>query len=186
MKIARVFPRKTAATPDDPLAFFGPQLMLALPEIDEVHVSVTFTYDRPKAEALAYQWEMVGVPVKVGGPAYNDPAGEFTPGLYLKHGYTITSRGCNNHCWFCMASQREGCLRELEIKDAVEAAVQEYITWQESTIGRDLNPDKLVALVIGAGAKRLEVRAPVKQVITQTEIFKHSDCKVVYGGLEDD
>ena len=76
--------------------------------------------------------------------------------------------------------------RELEIKAAVEAAVQEYITWQESTIGRDLNPDKLVALVIGAGAKRLEVRAPVKQVITQTEIFKHSDCKVVYGGLEDD
>ncbi|HIT08728.1 MAG TPA: hypothetical protein IAB55_06550 [Candidatus Merdivicinus faecavium] len=117
MKVARVSPRKTAATPDDPLAFFGPPLMLALPEIDEVHVSVTFTYDRPKAEALAYQWEMVGVPVKVGGPAYNDPAGEFTPGLYLKHGYTITSRGCNNHCWFCMASQREGCLRELEIKD---------------------------------------------------------------------
>ena len=54
MKIARVFPRKTAATPDDPLAFFGPPPMLALPEIDEVHVSVTFTYDRPKAEALAY------------------------------------------------------------------------------------------------------------------------------------
>ena len=76
--------------------------------------------------------------------------------------------------------------RELEIKAAVEAAVQDYITWQESTIGRDLNPDKLVALVIGAGAKRLEVRAPIKQVISQTEIFKHSDCKVVYGGLEDD
>ena len=117
MKIARVFPRKTAATPDDPLAFFGPPPMLALPEIDEVHVSVTFTYDRPKAEALAYQWEMVGVPVKVGGPAYDDPAGEFVPGLYLKRGYTITSRGCNNHCWFCMASQREGSLRELEIKE---------------------------------------------------------------------
>lgn len=83
MKIARVFPRKTAATPDDPLAFFGLPPMLALPEIDEVHVSVTFTYDKPKAEALAYQWEIVGVPVKVGGPAYNDPAGEFTPGLYL-------------------------------------------------------------------------------------------------------
>ena len=42
MKIARVFPRKTAATPDDPLAFFGLPPMLALPEIDEVHVSVTF------------------------------------------------------------------------------------------------------------------------------------------------
>lgn len=117
MKIARVFPRKTAATPDDPLVFFGPPPMLTLPEIDEVHVSVTFTYDREKAESLAYQWGMVGIPVKIGGPAYDDPAGEFTPGLYLKRGYTITSRGCNNQCWFCMASKREGCLRELEIKD---------------------------------------------------------------------
>lgn len=117
MKIARVFPRKTAGTPDDPLAFFGPPPMLTLPKIDEVRVSVTFTYDKPKAEELAYQWEMVGVPVRVGGPAYDDPGGEFVSGLYLKQGYTITSRGCNNKCWFCMASQREGRLRELEIKD---------------------------------------------------------------------
>lgn len=116
-RIARVFPRRTKATPDDALAFFGEPPLLTLPEIDEVHVSVTFTYDREKAEELAYQWEMLGVPVKVGGPAYDDPAGEFEPGMYIKKGYTITSRGCNNHCWFCMARQREGDLRELEIKD---------------------------------------------------------------------
>lgn len=116
-RIARVFPRRTKATPDDALSFFGEPPLLALPEIDEVHVSVTFTYDRKKAEELAYQWEMLGVPVKVGGPAYDDPAGEFEPGMYIKKGYTITSRGCNNHCWFCMARQREGDLRELEIKD---------------------------------------------------------------------
>lgn len=117
MRIARVFPRRTKATPDDPLAFTGPPPFLDLPEIDEVHISATWTYDKPMAEELAYQWEMVGVPVIVGGPAYDDPGGEFTPGLYLKRGYTITSRGCNNHCWFCMASRREGPLRELEIRD---------------------------------------------------------------------
>ena len=61
--------------------------------------------------------------------------------------------------------------------DHIDDAGQFHIRWEN---GRSL------ALVIGAGAKRLEVRAPVKQVITQTEIFKHSDCKVVYGGLEDD
>ena len=116
-RIARVFPRRTKATPDDALAFVGPPPLLDLPEIDEVHVSVTFTYDKPAAEELAYQWELAGVPVRVGGPAYDDPAGEFTPGMYLKKGYTITSRGCNNHCWFCMASKREGRLRELEIRD---------------------------------------------------------------------
>lgn len=116
-RIARVFPRKTNATPTDDLVFFSAPPVLLLPEIDEVHVSVTFTYDRPKAEELARQWEMVGVPVKIGGPAYDDPAaGEFIPGRYLKEGYTITSRGCNNMCWFCMAPRREGKLRELEIK----------------------------------------------------------------------
>lgn len=117
MKIARVFPRKTKASPDDPLAFFGEPPLLTMPKIDGVHISVTFTYDKRRAEDLAYQWQMVGVPVRIGGPAYGDPAEEFTPGMYLKRGYTITSRGCNNSCWFCMAQQREGKLRELEIKD---------------------------------------------------------------------
>lgn len=117
MRIARVFPRKTKATPDDALAFFGPPPLLDMPEVDEVHVSATFTYDQEKAEALAYQWEMAGVPVRIGGPAYDDPGGEFVPGMYLKNGYVMTSRGCNNNCWFCMARQREGPLRELAIQD---------------------------------------------------------------------
>lgn len=117
-RIARVFPRRTKASPDDELAFFTLPPLLAMPEIDEVHVSVTFTYDLPMAEILAEAWRDVGVPVLMGGPALDDPAdGEFIPGMYLKRGYTITSRGCNNKCWFCMASRREGCLREIAVKD---------------------------------------------------------------------
>lgn len=116
MKIARVFPRKTKATPTDELVFFERPPVLTLPEIDEVHVSVAFTYDKEKAEYLAEDWRIVGVPVKIGGPAYDDSAdGDFVPGRYLKTGYVITSRGCNNHCWFCSAWRREGKLRELPI-----------------------------------------------------------------------
>lgn len=37
--------------------------------------------------------------------------------MYLKNGYTITSRGCPNRCWFCQAWRREGNIRELKIKD---------------------------------------------------------------------
>lgn len=86
-KIARVFPRKTTMTPDDDMVFFGPPPVLILPEIDEVHVSVAFTYDRGKAEDLAEDWSVLGVPVKIGGPAYNDPAEEpFVPGRYVKKG----------------------------------------------------------------------------------------------------
>jgi hypothetical protein len=40
-RLIRVFPRKTKATPDDALAYFGPPDQLA--EADEIHVSVTFT-----------------------------------------------------------------------------------------------------------------------------------------------
>lgn len=119
MKIARVFPRRTAATPDDELAFVDcapPRLIL--PEIDEVYISVAFTWDIPKAERLAKEWELVGVPVRMGGPAFNEPGGEFVPGRYLKKGYVITSRGCPNRCWFCSVPAREGYkLRELPITE---------------------------------------------------------------------
>lgn len=118
MRIARVFPRRTKATPDDPLAFVDCQLpLLTMPEVDEVHVSVAFSWDMRRGEQLAEAWRAVGVPVLMGGPAFNLPGGEFVPGLYLKQGYTITSRGCPNHCWFCAVPKRERGLRELPIKD---------------------------------------------------------------------
>ena len=116
MKIARVFPRITNATPLDDYTFFDVPGMF-LPEIDEVHISVAFTYDLPKAEILAKHWEQVA-PVKIGGPALNEPGGEFEPGRYLKPGYVITSRGCPNKCWFCSVWRREGSeIRELEVKE---------------------------------------------------------------------
>lgn len=104
-------------TPTDELAFVNQLPRLDLPEIDEVHVSVAFTWDMPKAEELAEAWRAVGVPVKMGGPAFNLPGGDFTPGLYVKEGATITSRGCPNHCWFCAVPKRERGLRELPIHD---------------------------------------------------------------------
>lgn len=115
--IARVFPRRTTASPTDPLAFYGePGLFLS--EITAVHVSVTWTYDLKRAEYLAKSWERLGVPVAIGGPATGMRGEEFTPGMYLKKGYVITSRGCPNHCWFCSVWRREGnVVRELPITD---------------------------------------------------------------------
>jgi hypothetical protein len=84
-------------------------------DADEIHVSVTFTWDIPRAEKLARMWEPVA-PVKVGGPAYNDFGGQFVSGMYLKDGYTISHRGCKNTCWFCDAWRREGReIRQYEI-----------------------------------------------------------------------
>lgn len=112
--ILRVFPRRTKATPDDAGVRFGyPGLFDAA---DEVRVSVAFTWDVPQAERLAKAWSVVA-PVTIGGPAYGLPGDEFTPGLYVREGYTITSRGCPNRCWFCSVWKRDGTLRELAIKD---------------------------------------------------------------------
>ncbi len=114
MRLIRVFPRRTRATPDDDLARFGPPGMFD--EADEVHVSVTFTYDKRTAEDLAEQWRHVA-PVKVGGVAYGDTSLEFVPGRYLKPGYTITSRGCPRRCWFCGVPKKWPTVNHLPIHD---------------------------------------------------------------------
>jgi hypothetical protein len=87
--------------------------------VDEVHVSAAFSYDVSKAEQLAEAWRKTGLPVKIGGPAYNEPGGDFVPGLYLRKGYVITSRGCPRTpgCWFCSVQRREGGLRELPVTE---------------------------------------------------------------------
>ena len=61
MKIARVFPK----TDNHQRTYTDIQPpMLALPEIDEVHISVTFTWDIPIAGRMAKRGSLV--PVKVG------------------------------------------------------------------------------------------------------------------------
>ena len=57
MRLARVFPRKTKASPDDALAFFGPPPFFV--ECDEVHIDVTFTADKLIAEKLAEDWVII-------------------------------------------------------------------------------------------------------------------------------
>lgn len=72
------------------------------------------------------------------------------------------------------------------IKAAVETAVDDYIVWQRSKIGRDINPSQLIQQMVSAGAKRVEVTFPVFQVIGKANVAKLSSKTVTYGGLEDD
>jgi hypothetical protein len=113
-RIIRVFPRRTKATPTDALVRFGPPDLFD--EADEVHVSVTFTYDRARAEELAKDWAPVA-PVKLGGVAYGDASLEFIPGRYIGEGYTITTRGCPRRCWFCGVWKKWPTVNVLPIHD---------------------------------------------------------------------
>jgi hypothetical protein len=117
--LIRVFPRKTRLSPDDENVRFDTPTLWDTAE--KVHISVAFTYDLKRAEYLYKQWKEVA-PTELGGPAVGMIGEEFTPGLYLKAGTTITSRGCNNRCWFCNVWKRDGTIRELEIKDGYDIA----------------------------------------------------------------
>ena len=114
-RIIRVFARKTSMTPMDDMAFYDvPGLFI--PAHDEIHVVVTFTWDLDRGRYLYESWhEVTNKPVLLGGVAFDDPCnGPFVPGLYLKPGVTVTSRGCVNNCAFCLVPKREGRLREIE------------------------------------------------------------------------
>lgn len=114
--IIRVFPRRTHWTPTDELSFFG-ELPMFHPEdrTIPVHVSVTFTWDKMRAEQIAKSWASYFSDVRIGGPAYGTYAGDFVPGRYLKEGCTITSRGCPKSCGWCVVPKVEGALRLLPI-----------------------------------------------------------------------
>jgi len=113
----RVFPRRTKWTPIDVFTFVGDPPLTLPQKIDPVRVSVTFTWDIPEGQRLFRSWSRFSDDVQIGGPAFNDPGGEFTPGLFVKHGVVVTSRGCPKACFFCLVPKREGAIRELKIKD---------------------------------------------------------------------
>ena len=82
--LARVFARRTNATPDDEYAFVGLPPADLPKNITEIHISISFSFDLPMAEQLHEAWSKVA-PVKVGGPATGQRGEEFVPGKYLRH-----------------------------------------------------------------------------------------------------
>ena len=156
-KIIRVFPRKTNATPlDDNVRFGRPTLF---DQADEIHISVTFSWDLEKVYKLAEQWKMVA-PVKIGGPATDNCKGEFIPGMYLKKGYVITSRGCPNKCWFCNVWRKFGDITELKIKDGWNLLYDNLLACSEDHIQKVFEMLKkqknLIVFSGGLEAKRLK------------------------------
>jgi len=72
------------------------------------------------------------------------------------------------------------------IQRKVEVAVNDYIQWQTTQIGRDIDPSELIRRVREAGAKNPVVTSPSFTPVTEIEVAQLGERKVVYGGLEDD
>lgn len=73
------------------------------------------------------------------------------------------------------------------IQENVKEAVKAYQRWQSNRIGRDINPNKLITLLVEAGVKRAEITEPKFKAITDTSIARlRGEPEVVFGGVEDD
>ena len=74
----------------------------------------------------------------------------------------------------------------------VEMAVEEYAAWQCGKLGRDINPSKLVALLMQTGIKRVEVVSPTYQALrdgqdnTVPQVASLDGKTVTNGGMEDE
>lgn len=79
----------------------------------------------------------------------------------------------------------ENISQETAIRNNVTAAVNEFVTWTKSKIGRDINPSELIRKVVVAGAKRVEIRSPSFRVLDDTEVAIAGTVTVQYGGTED-
>lgn len=147
-QIIKIFPRKTAATPEDGLINKEPRFFDVA---DEVHISVLFEWDLPRAEELAETWKHVA-PVTIGGPATGERSSDFVPGLYVKKGYVISSRGCPNKCWFCSVWRREGQkIRELPITEGYNLLDDNILACSDDHIKR-------VFAMLQAGKKNYKKR----------------------------
>ena len=70
------------------------------------------------------------------------------------------------------------------IRTACVSAVDEWILWQRSALGRDINPSELTKRLLIAGAKRCVISSPSFMVLRDWEVAVCSSKNVIYGVME--
>lgn len=69
------------------------------------------------------------------------------------------------------------------IQAAVSQATDDYVLWQKSRLGRDIDPSELNARVRNAGGIQIAIREPVLTDVDLTEIAQEGTVTAVFGGL---
>lgn len=80
---------------------------------------------------------------------------------------------------------REDVTAAAEIQAAAEVAIQDFIEWQRSRLGRDLNPSRLTHMLLSAGVKRVDVRSPQFAVTDKFTVAIPGSVTTTFAGLED-
>lgn len=94
-----------------------------------------------------------------------------------------TKKPFNFAATYYIAKSNETTLGSIQL--AVTKAVNDYIVWQKSKMGRDIEPTELIYRMRAAGAKRVEP-AFVHTAVANNEIAWADSQTITYGGLEDD
>ena len=68
--------------------------------------------------------------------------------------------------------------------EKVQKVVSDYIMWQKSVLGRDINPDKLIADLQALGIKRVVIREPVFTKVESNELALCISASASFKGLE--
>lgn len=89
------------------------------------------------------------------------------------------------HYWI----SQEDSSKAAQIQADVEAAVEQYRLWQQTKIGRDITPGKLLQLVFAAGASRVDNSKLKPAAWKKLEAMQVAQCtkvSVVYEGYKDE
>jgi len=86
---------------------------------------------------------------------------------------------------FTYYTQEGAAVSGATVADNIAAAVQSFKEWQGAKMGRDVNPSRLIALLMQAGAKRVEVRSPAFTKVTENAVaVLNGTAVIVNGGAE--
>lgn len=72
------------------------------------------------------------------------------------------------------------------IQKRLNAALDNYIFWQDQKIGRDVNPSVLQRLLMESGIKRVVINEPAYRKISGTDVAKARRINAIFGGIEVD
>lgn len=79
-----------------------------------------------------------------------------------------------------------------DIAAAVQMAVDEFNTWQRAKLGRDINPSRLINLLMQTGIKRVDLKAPAFTVLRDgsdkdvPQVATLGSITITNGGYEDE
>lgn len=83
---------------------------------------------------------------------------------------------------------RKNMTDSIKIQDLLFKALNNYIDWQKTKLGRDINPSKLTEMLMQTGIKRVEIESPAFTILNHNEIgvADMGSISIEYGGIEDD